>query len=186
MMSKVQGRACGYAQRRTSKSTYKVRVRRRSTVYIRIRNGQDLFLKSGMLLSLSRYLDVPNFAFAISYSSSTNLVTMRGSALLLLWHLASLAAAATSISRVVELDGRDYFLPPISPWSLKLNSSDRGDDIIPFTVVQTNASHITAQILLAALEQYNRTDDVWMASFASGKFTESGWIWPACRKQKLI
>lgn len=101
---------------------------------------------------------------------------MRGPSLSSLCHIVSLAAAATSVSRVVELDGQDYFLPPISPWRLKLNSSDRGDDIIPFTVVQTNASHITTQLLLATLEEYNKTDDVWTPSFASGKITGTGCI----------
>ena len=90
----------------------------------------------------------------------------------LLYLTSSLAAAATSISRVVELDGRDYFLPPIAPWTLKLNSSDNGYDLLPLTVVQTNTTQVTAQVILAALEGYNRTDDVWTASFASGKLTE--------------
>jgi hypothetical protein len=86
---------------------------------------------------------------------------------------ASLAAATTtSISRVVELDGTDPFLPPIAPWALKLNSSNSGYELLPLTVIQTNATQVTTQILLAALEDYNKTDDVWTASFASGKPTE--------------
>lgn len=106
-------------------------------------------------------------------SPTLTIVTMRIFHVSFLCLAACLATAATtSISRVVELDGTDYFLPPVAPWSLKLNSEYSGYKILPLTVIQTNATQVTTQILLAALEEYNKTDDVWTASFASGKFIE--------------
>jgi len=80
-------------------------------------------------------------------------------------------AIAITVSKQVDLNGIDYFLPPtpvlaLSPWSRTVTNTT--DEYVPITVIKTNVSDVTAVTVNNILEVYKTTDDVWSPSFAEG------------------
>ncbi|KAF4466356.1 Glutamyl-tRNA(Gln) amidotransferase subunit A [Fusarium albosuccineum] len=87
-----------------------------------------------------------------------------------LFYLAT--ASASLVSRQIQLGENEYFLPPTSSWKLKSWDSDGfKDEFTPLTVVQLKDT-ANAERVAAALEQYNKTDDVWTPSFAQVLYIE--------------
>ncbi|KAF5003629.1 hypothetical protein FDECE_9835 [Fusarium decemcellulare] len=87
-----------------------------------------------------------------------------------LFYLAT--ASASLVSRQIQLGENEYFLPPTSSWKLKSWDSDGfKDEFTPLTVVQLKDT-ANAERVAAALEQYNKTDDVWTPSFAQVLYVE--------------
>ncbi|KAI5802996.1 amidase signature domain-containing protein [Geopyxis carbonaria] len=64
--------------------------------------------------------------------------------------------------------GRYSQIPYYTTWSLSAWSYDQTkskDEYLPLTVVQTNETRVSADVIKIAFERYNRTDDVWSSLF---------------------
>ena len=94
-------------------------------------------------------------------------------------------ALALTISKQIELDGIDYFVPPEPAWSLSPWTPNRGSrtsEYTPITVIRQNGTKLDNRAVEAILQLYDETDDVWTSAFTSGK-----WILPPpCSRLTLL
>lgn len=84
----------------------------------------------------------------------------------LLLGLAWSAIAAVTVSRTLDIDGQAYYLPrePIVQFPNALDASE----ILPLTVISTNASGITGDALERIIESWEILDDVFDKLFLQG------------------
>lgn len=78
--------------------------------------------------------------------------------------------SALSVSRQIQLEDVDYFVPPEAAWNLDAwDSKDVNgtDEFVPLSAITLNGT-ANAQRVRAMLEAYNTTDDVWTPSFSQG------------------
>lgn len=85
----------------------------------------------------------------------------------LLFVLLRVVEGAITVSRTLNIDGEPYYLPheSLTEFSGKLGPAE----VLPLSVISTNATKITGDVLKATIEGWQSTDDVFSESFLQCK-----------------
>lgn len=97
------------------------------------------------------------------------------------------AAAATVVSRQVQLGKYEYFVPPTPAWNLRSWNTTTGKnrgDLVPITVLSFNGT-ADSEAVKRILNTYETSDDVWTSSFTEGKSSSQIYMRARCLAKLL-